>query len=333
MNLVAIHRVFRSAVMVLLAAGMAIAADAPDVMDTVFMNDAAKSVRTGRVTHIDANQIRLEVALAAGGPGAKMSVSVPRNQIERVEFAENENRDQLLADPDLQDIHEIGVLWQAWQSVIDLPKSPSARIGNIYATLLLQTEDSKRAETALDIFQRVEKLAWADEDKQIARQGRLRAMVATGNAADAVAEAEQLAIESEDSEVLIEAKFILAEAAKSALVKLETDNPRWFEDINVRPERERLYHQSLELYLYPYLFFGSETESASRGLWGVITVHQLNQDTPAAVEAARDLVKLYPKTAFARQAEEFLASVPEDQLQQDNEKEAQYENPAANETK
>ncbi len=310
------------------AAGVSASEDA----DTVFMNDSTKSVRTGRVVSVDPEQIRLDVPLAAGGPGARMSVSVPRVQVERIEFAANENREQLLSDPDLGDIHEIGVLWKAWESVLDLPKSPAARIGNIYAGLLLQTDDPTRAQTALEIFMRIEQQSWDEGDKILAGQGRLRAMVATGNAADAVAEAEQLAINSENPEVLIEAKFILAEAARSGLVKLQEENPRWYEDINVRPERERLYHESLELYLYPYLFFGSETESASRGLWGVITVYQLDEDVPAAIEASRDLMKLYPQTTFADQAREYLASLPEDQLQQDNEKEAQHENPAATET-
>jgi len=306
---------------------------AAEYTDTMFMNDTTKSARTGRVVSVDPGQVRLEVPLSAGGPGAKMSVSVPRVQIERIEFAANESREQLLSDPDLGDIHEIGVLWKLWESALDFPKSPAARIGNIYAGLLLQTNDLARAQTALELFTRIEQQSWDEGDKILAGQGRLRAMVATGNAAGAVAEAEQLAIDSENPEVLIEAKFILAEAAKSRLVELQEDNPRWDEDINVRPERERLYHESLELYLYPYLFFGSETESASRGLWGVITVYQLDHDVPAAIEASRDLVKLYPQTTFAKQAGEYLASLPEDQLQQDNEKEAQYENPAATETK
>lgn len=306
-------------------------AAADDSVDTIFMGDATSSTRTGRITGVDAQQIRLEVPLP-GGTGGRMSVSVPRRDVERVEFSENESRDQLLADPDLQDIHEIAVLWRAWQSAVDLPKSPSARIGNIYATLLLQTRDATRAAEALAIFTLLENSAWEESEQRIARQGRLRAMVATGNAADAVAEAEALAVESEDPEVLIEAKFILAEAARSALAELQEENPRWEEDINVRPDRARLYHEALDLYLYPYLFFGSETETASRGLWGVVTIHQLNDDVPAAIEASRDLVRIYPETSFGRRAEEFLATLPEDQLQQDNEKEAQDENQAATET-
>jgi len=302
-------------------------AQKPTPVDTVYLNDKAKSVKSGKVTNVDKSQIRMEVPLAAGGPGAKMSVSIPRAQIERIEFAESESREELLNDPDLADIPEISVLWRAWEPLLDLPESPAPRIGNIYGLLLLQSGDASRAAEALKVFTSIEAKGWDDgESKSVARQGRLRAMVATGNAAAAVSEAEQLALESEDPEVLIEAKFILAEAAKAALVKLQTDNPRWTEDINVRPERERLYHEALELYLYPYLFYGSEVSTASRGLWGVISVHQFNNDIPAAIEASRDMVRLYPETPFGHKANEFLAALPEDQLKQDTENEAQYEN-------
>jgi len=317
---------FVSGFIVALGLSAALHAQKPPAVDTVFLNDASKTARSGRVTNVDKTQVRLEVPVAAGGAGSKMSVSIPRAQIDRIEFARSESMDELLKDPDLADIPELSVLWKAWQPLLDLPKSPAARIGNTYALLLLRSGEASRAQEALEIFTNVEKQGWDENSQKIARQGRLRAMVATGNAASAVSEAEILAVESEDPEVLVEAKFILAEAARTALVKLESDNPRWTEDINVRPERERLYHEALELYLYPYLFFGSDESTASRGLWGVITVHRFNNDIPSAIEASRDMLRLYPQTPFARQAGEFLATLSEDQLKQDTEKEAQYEN-------
>jgi len=57
-----------------------------------------------------------------------------------------------------------------------------------------------------------------------AKQGRLRAMVASGKAKDAVGEAEQLAASTEDPTVLIEAKYLLAETSAASLKKLLEDN-------------------------------------------------------------------------------------------------------------
>lgn len=284
----------------------------PAALDSVFINDATNSIRVGRVVGVDATQIRLEVPLASGGPGAKMSVGVTRKDIRKIEFAANENRDLLLADPAPGDIHEIGVLWKAWSSVLDLPKSPAPRIANVYGNLLLASANPEQAAEALALFRLVEEKAWDESEKKIARQGRLRALVATGSAKDAIAEAEQLASESEDPAVLIEAKFILAEVARTNLIQLEADNPRWAEDIHVRPERQRLYNEALNLYLYPSLFFGSDTESASRGLWGVVQTYQINKDPAAAAEICQDLVKLYPQTSYARKAEEVLAAMPKE---------------------
>jgi hypothetical protein len=281
-------------------------------LDSVFMNDATNSVRVGRVVGVDAAQIRLEVPLASGGPGAKMSVGVARKDIRKIEFAANENRELLLADPAPGDIHEVGVLWKAWATVLDLPKSPAPRIANVYGNLLLGTNNPAQAAEALALFRLVEEKAWDESEKKIARQGRLRALVATGSAKDAIAEAEQLASESEDPAVLIEAKFILAEATRTSLIQLEADNPRWSEDIHVRPERHRLYNEALNLYLYPSLFFGSDVENASRGLWGAVQIYQINKDPAAAAEICQDLVKLYPQTSYARRAEEILAAMPKD---------------------
>jgi hypothetical protein len=186
----------------------------------------------------------------------------------------------------------------------------------------LRTGKPGDAATALAVFSEIEKLSWSDDDTTLARQGRLRAMVATGDAASAVTEALELAKVSEDPAVLVEAKFILAEAADKQLRKLIEDNPRWEEDVNVVPERARLLNEALDLYLFPYLFFGSETQAATRGLWGAIGVHDFLGDKVLAREAARDLVAIYPGTPQARLASDFLATLPEEITSQDAERDA-----------
>jgi len=150
-------------------------------------------------------------------------------------------------------------------------------------------------------------------------------MVATGNAAGAVGEAAELAKESEDPEILIEAKFILAEVVQAQLKKLVEDNPRWYEDALIRPEYHRLANEALDLYLYPYLFYGSETDAAARGLWGAITIYEFVGDRHNALESARDITALYKETRYAKLAGDYIAGLPEATQQQDNEKEAQDE--------
>jgi len=162
-----------------------------------------------------------------------------------------------------------------------------------------------------------------------AKEGRLRAMVATGRAGEAVREAEEIASATEDPAVLIEAKHILAEAAGASLKKLLEDNPRWEEDLNVIPERNRLYHEAVDLFLYPALFEGSQADAAARGLWGAVGIYQLAGESANALECARDITILYTGTKYAAPAKDFITSLPATLTSVDLEKEAREENSAA----
>lgn len=303
-------------------AGTALA-QSVEVVDTLFMNDVNGSRRVGRVVGVDATTFKLEVPLAVGGTaGARATVGVPRAQVSRIEFAPNDNRDRLIAAPVPANLTALNIEWLRWQGFLAVPKSPAAAVGAAYGNALLATKDAKRAAEALAIFQRIEQEAWNDADIQAAKRGRLRAMVATGKAAEAVTEAVELSKVSEDPTVLIEAKYILAEAAAASLHQLVEDNPRWTEDPRVRPEYYRLYNEALDLYLHPYLFLGSETDAASRGLWGAVQAYRFGGDNENAVESARDLTTLYPGTSYAKLAKEYLDGLPDEQKNFDAEKDA-----------
>lgn len=273
-----------------------------DAVDVIFLNDAAGTQRAGRVVGFDGKNFKLEVQLAAGGD-ARATISVSRADVDLIEFAPAAALDLLLASPE-PSAAALVVEWRRWQAFLSVAKSPAGAVGNALAVALLK--DPAKANEALEIFSRVEKEAWNEEDRLTAGRGRLRAMVATGNAAAAVDEAQRLAEESEDPSVLIEAKFILAEAAFSALRTLVEENPRWMEDVFVRPEYERLYNEALDLYLHPALFLGSEVDAASRGLWGAVNVYEFGGDSANAAATAEDIVMLYPNTHFAKLGREFL---------------------------
>lgn len=310
-----------------LLAALALSAAGLQAQDVLFMKNGDK--RVGQIVTADATTYRLQVPLPAPpgsqSPAAFASVSVPRADVEVIQFAPDPTLEQILRAPATTQIADLKSRWAKSLSWLSIPKSPAGRIGNTLANLLLKTGDAADAVQALDLFKQIETTAWSEDDQMAARQGRLRAMVATGNAKDAVKEAEQLAAVTEDPAVLIEAKYILAEAAAASLKKLLDDNPRWQEDINVIPERNRLYHEAIDLYLYPSLFVGSETEPAARGLWGAVSVYNMVGEPQNALECARDITVIYPATKFAAQAAGFIASLPEAQRAIDPEKEARDE--------
>lgn len=289
--------------------------------DTLFFSNGEK--RVGNIVSVDPVSFRLEVPLPgpAGAAPVKATVTIPRRDVQQIEFAADPERERFLAQAQPSQLPQMQALWKRWEPFLGIARSPAGDVGLACGNLLLASGSEDNARTALDMFHLMEASAWSQDVRMAAKQGRLRAMIATGNAADAVNDARELAKLSEDPAVLVEAKFILAEAADKELRKLIADNPRWEEDVNVIPERHRLYHSALDEYLFPALFFGSGQAAAARGLWGAVGVYNFTGEQHHALECARDIVRLYPSTPQAAKAKEFIDSLPEDVRSRDPEKE------------
>lgn len=213
---------------------------------------------------------------------------------------------ETLDNPLALDIVSLRRLWNELAVNLDRARSNVGEIALIYANRLLEEGDDLAKQDALPVFDRVRHEDWSRERKGRAEVGRLRALMATGEAAAAAVEAEVLAAESEDPGMLIEARYILAEASFAKLKAIDEENPRWEDDDEVRPVREALYHETVDRYLFPYLFYGSEVEEAARGLWGARLVYLHSGDADAAASCADDIVNLYPLTAAA----ERVRSIP-----------------------
>lgn len=283
--------------------------------DTIFLRQG--EAIAGKIAGFDGRTIRLRRFLphlqgaSADAPPVFASVTVATSHIERVEFSSDEVPAQKLKSATATDMSDIKALWDKAGLWLSIPKSRVAQIGICYGNLLLNAGDRANAGRALEIFRVIETNSW-DEDARIrARQGRLRAMIATDHVQEAVVEAQEIARTSADPAVLIEAKYILAQAAHRAFDKFIADNPRWAEDPFAIPERNRLYDQVLQLYLYPALFYGSESEVASRGLWAVAQICQSAGDFKQALEVSRDLVFIYPETSYAQRATAFIDTLPD----------------------
>ena len=285
--------------------------------------------RAGEIISADATTVRLRVSLggpALPGAGAAMAtVGIPRADIDAIEFKADPNREERLRSATPDRIPEVEADWKRLQPWIDFPRSQAGAIGCKLGELMLLTKDPAKSASALELFTLIEKQSWSDQDKARAKQGRLRAMVATGRATEAIDQAKQLAAESEDPEILIEANYIMAQSADKDLKTFLEENPRWEQDSTVIDRRHELYNRVLELYLYPALFYGSDNERAARGLWGAVGVYRASNQLPLAIETSRDIAVLYPATTEAKLAQDFLATLKPDQLATDFEAEARKE--------
>lgn len=290
----------------------------PEDTDVIFLKDG--STRAGRIQGLDGDVLRIQRQVLPGQPTA--TITIPRAQVERIEFAHDPEREALITQETFDDLLLAARYWGAAERFLEIPRSPAARIGLRYAALLLKSGNPATRERALQLFRDIEARAWSPEDKAEARRGRLRALIATGRAQEAIAEAEELANTAEDPAVLIEAKYILATAASTQLRTLEDANPRWQEDRFIRPERHRLYNEALDLYLFPCLFFGSMAEPSARGLWAATEIYHTAGEFQNAAETARDLIAFYPESPEAAKAKELLQSLPQDIQNHDQEHEA-----------
>jgi hypothetical protein len=297
--------------------------DARNGQDTIFLRQG--EAIAGRIAGFDGRTIRLLRFLqplsgtASESEPVCVSVTVQVSHVERVEFCSDEARDRKLREATTANMSEVEALWREALPWLSVPKSPAGEIGLRYGDLLLSAGGFASAEKALEIFKMIEAGSWSHGAKAGSRQARLRAMIATGHAQQAIAEAEEIVRTAEDPSILIEAKFILAQAAHRALEKFVTDNPRWREDPFAIPERNRLYDQALALYLYPALFFGSEINAAARGLWGALEIYQSAGDLEQVLEVSYDLVSMYPETVHAKQAQALIETRPDSLKKQDHE--------------
>lgn len=304
-------------------AGIAQGQSPQDGQDAIFLQKGQPLA--GRIIGFDGRSIKLERFLSPA-PGAapdaepvSASVTVPLSHVARVEFRSDERRDRKLRDATVTNLSEVESLWREAFAWLAIPKSPAGEIGLAYGTLLLSAGDVASAGKALEIFKSLEAGSWSHEVRIRARQGRLRGMIATGRAQEAIAEATEIVRTAEDPAILIGAKYVLAQAAHRALVQFVADNPRWPEDPFAIPERNRLYDEALALYLYPALFFGSEINAAARGLWGAVEIYQFAGDLRQALEASRDLVSIYPETVYARQGQKLIEALSDSLKNQNHE--------------
>ena len=314
----------KSTLLILLAV-TCIAAHAQDVLEM-----KTGSRRAGKIISFDEKFIRLELDLTAQGSSSARSVAsiaLPRGDVLSIDFASNSQRDAAIRSAAAQDIDALDGYWIEFKPWLEMPRSPSGSIACALGNALLATKERKNADRALELFTLVEEKAWQDSDKARAREGRLRAMTATGKAAKAIEEAKALAAETEDPEILIEANYLLAQAAEKELKDFLKENPRWDIDTSVIDQRHRLYNRVLELYLYPSLFFGTNNEKAARGLWGAIGIYRTSGEERLAIETSRDIHIFYPKTQEAERARAYLASLKPEQLRADSEAEARKEMP------
>lgn len=240
--------------------------------------------------------------------------SIKLGRIAFIDFEMADAEAALLASPEQAALAELRDLWESKSKWLRVPRSNAGEAGLAVAGALLAGGDAARAAVALDTFRMVEDGDWNESRRALAQQGRLRALLALGRPEEALAEARVVAESAEDPAILVETRLVMAEAARRKFEAAVEESPKWREDDEVRDAVMRQFQDTIDQFLYPSLFHGFLEEPAALGLWSASEVYRLAGDGAAARACAQDLVALYPETAHAEQARQFLQddNEPED---------------------
>lgn len=254
------------------------------------------------VTAITDNIVTFTLPTVEGVAGGSARRTLSMDRVAYVEFGFQPGEESVFQGRDQLGVEILEKWWNFHFGNLHRPRSRTAAYGNALGNALLREDGEGRHRRALALFDRIMERAWSPEDVAAANQGRLRALIAVGDLETAVKEAAALATESEDPELLIEVKFLLAEADFAALRILEEEHPRWVEDDEVRPERNQLFHRVVDQYLWPHLFHATREEAASRGLLSAGRVFEYVKNHERAGACYEDLLALYPNAKSAAEA-------------------------------
>ena len=243
-----------------------------------------------------------------GGRTASAKRQFAMAQVQYIDFAPLPGEEEAVKSPDTFTEEELAELWAQRRMHLHRPNSNAGRLGLAVAEAYLKSDSDYDRERALGLFAVLEERAWREETRNEAREGRLRALIVLRRLDEALAEARKLAAASEDSKMLIEARYVLARVDLEKLKVLLDENPKWQEDDIVRPDVEKLFHSTVDQFLFPYLFHGTEEAASARGLMNAAVVYGLFEKTELARACAEDVVALYPATTYASQAEKLLGS-------------------------
>ena len=274
--------------------------------DRVHMKDGR--IAQGRILNLATSKISMELQLPGVSGFSKRDFDP--ELVRFIDFAPLPGEAEALANPsDPKQQETLLKLWQEKSVRLPWPSNNAGDIGLVYADSLLKASSPELIERAFRIYSLIEKDDWDEARKDKAKTGRLRSLILLGRIEEAINEAQIVARESEDPDLLIEARQVIAKAEFEKLKRFENEHPRWDQDDELTEARTGLYQQVLDQFLHTPLFHGSVETRAAESLWQVIEVHQFAKEASLALERARDLVQLYPKTPEAAKAQALLDAV------------------------
>lgn len=249
----------------------------------------------GKILELNEVQLRIRIPLA-GGAGSSTRI-LPMKQVRMIDFGPIEGELQLLAAGEKAPRGELADLWNRERGYLGLPNSNAGDIGIQLAGIFLAAGDRIDHVKARNLYAIIEKGDWNLKRRSLAKRGRLNALVKLGDAEEVIAEAKIIAAEDDDPGLLLDARHVITLAEFDRFSGLVANNPKWIDDDVIRGEVEERYNKLIDRFLEPFLFYGTESVAAVRGLWHAAKTYELIGQESRAVECLTDIEKLYPQAS------------------------------------
>ncbi len=279
----------------------------PELDEITWKDPARGAPLKVRIVHASGQNLIVDKSLPAG----LATRTIPFSELADVSFQLSPRELTLHQEPAAASIPPLRIYWETRSATLRFAGSSAGDTGLVLAkSLRLAGDPASLAEAGKILDQirgqdpakhRVE-LAHAEQitlDFLKIRQG--------GNIEEIDKFAWEITEQANDNDATLLATAFLADRHFDQLKVIEEANPRWIEDDEVRPVRERLYHLALDFALYPSLFMGTRHAEASAGLKRVAEVHEYTGAKRLAKHALEDLVALYPESPAAKESAPLLA--------------------------
>ena len=254
-------------------------------------------VKSGGALHgkiLELNEVRLRIRVPLAGGAGSSTRTMPMKLVRMIDFDPVEGELKLIDAGKKAPRNELSRLWERERVYLGLPNSNAGGIGIQLAGICLATSDRDNHVKARNLYEVIEQEDWNAKRRALAKRGRLKALVKLGAAEEVLAEAKRIASDDDDPGLLLDAKHVITLADFERFSKLIGDNPKWIEDEGVREKVEENYHTLVDRFLEPFLFYGTESVAAARGLWYAAKTYELIGQESRALECLSDLEKLYP---------------------------------------
>ncbi|MEM9018858.1 MAG: hypothetical protein AAGC68_17750, partial [Verrucomicrobiota bacterium] len=275
--------------------------------DVIFLKNGESAAC--RIETITDNILTFSLLTGGGSAGGSAKRTIPMESVAYVEFDWAPGEEITFQKRSEMNAELLESWWDYHFANLHRPRSRTAAFGIALGEALLRESPDRSAKRALELFDRIIARAWSEEDIAAAKRGRLNALIALDDLKTATEEASRLARETEDPALLIEVRHLLATADFERLKDLEEEHPRWIEDEEVKPERNRLYHEIIDGFLWPHLFHATREDAAARGLLSAAGVYQFAGETELAKAACDDLIALYPAVEAVEAAKTLLTEL------------------------